>query len=62
MQSIKLKIVVLKCLSGVWGFYILEIFGLQYILSAENFIFKDFFVVKVNGSDVNPEICTRVFI
>ena len=28
-----------------------------YILSAENFIFIDFFAVKVDGSDVNPGIC-----
>ena len=28
-----------------------------YILSAENFIFINFFAVKVDGSDVNPGIC-----
>ena len=28
-----------------------------YILSAEHFIFIDFFAVKVDGSDVNPGIC-----
>ena len=26
-------------------------------LSAKNFIFIDFFAVKVDGSDVNPGIC-----
>ena len=31
-----------------------------YILSADNFIFVAFFAVKVNGSDVNPEICVIV--
>ena len=49
-----LVVFLLKCLSGVWGFYIFEIFGyswetLQYILSAEKFIFLDFFAVKVDG-------------
>ena len=52
----------LKCLSGVWGFCIFEIFGyswekLQYILSAEKFIFIDYFAVKVDGYDVKPGIC-----
>ena len=32
------------------------------VKSAENFIFEDFFAVKVNGSDVNPGICAEVFI
>ena len=26
-------------------------------MSAENFIFTDFFAVKVDGSDVNPGFC-----
>ena len=52
----------LKCLSVVWEFYIFEIFGyswekLQHILSAEKFIFIDFFAVKVDGYDVKPGIC-----
>ena len=52
----------LKCLSGVWGFYIFEIFRyswekLQPILSAEKFIFIYFFAVKVDGYDVKPGIC-----
>ena len=52
----------LKCLSGVWGFYIFEIFGyswekLQHILSAEKFIFIYFFAVRVDGCDVKPGIC-----
>ena len=29
----------------------------NHILSVEYFIFVDFFAVKVDGSDVNPEIC-----
>ena len=54
--------IVFENLSGVWGFYIFEIFGyswekLQYILSAEKFIFIDFFAVKVDGYDVKPGIC-----
>ena len=32
------------------------------MLSVENFIFEDFFAVKVNGTDVNPGICAEVFI
>ena len=31
-------------------------------MSAEKFIFIDFFAVKVNGSDVYPRICKEVFI
>ena len=31
----------------------------NYILSAENFIFIDFFAVKVDGSDINPGICNE---
>ena len=54
--------ILLKCPSGVWGFYIFEIFGyswekLQHILSAEKFIFIDFLAVKVDGYDVKPGIC-----
>ena len=62
-----------RCLSGVWGFYIYlkssdahekncNISCQPNILSAENLIFQDFCAVKVNGSDVNPGICARVFV
>ena len=54
----------LKCLYGTvcgW-FWIFVLFALSwakllYILSAENFIFINFFAVKVDESDVNPGIC-----
>ena len=29
-------------------------------MSAKNFIFIDFFAIKVDGSDVNPGICKEV--
>ena len=31
-------------------------------MSAENFIFVDFFAVKADGNDVKPGICEEVFI
>ena len=31
-------------------------------MSAENFIFIDFFTVEADGNDVNPCICEEVFI
>ena len=31
-------------------------------LVSQNFIFEDFFAVKVNGSDVDPGICAEAFI
>ena len=53
-----------KCLSHVWGFYIfvnlwilLRKIVIYLVMSVENFIFVDFLLLKLKGSDVNPNLC-----